>query len=319
MLSRVRRGRISRRALLHRGLSTSLGAAALGIGVPVAARRASAQIYVPGSQQPSLYAGWNAVPWLGPAVAAEEALRDLPLVVAYQRDNDEGTWRSYRPESSVNELREIGYTMPLWLQLHRGGDWQQQPEPPGLPDNVLLPGGWSFVSWTGDDVPVWTVFGETTASPIVQAVRWNAAEQRHYAYIPSVAALEEFAILHGGDAIWLNIDVPSQTWNPALGLGIDPVEPGVFQGQATFFWSGLQGQTMYCGGSYDRHDPTIAATTSWPCGTRLRIWRGERSVDVVVQDRGALGPYHIDLSEAAFQRIADLAEGHIDVLIEPLL
>ena len=76
---------------------------------------------------------------------------------------------------------------------------------------------------------------------------------------------------------------------------------------------------MYCTGkAYDPNDPAIAAAVTWPCGTRLRIWRDERSVDVIVQDTGLLGPNHVDLSEAAFRQLALLPEGRVEVLIEVL-
>ena len=77
---------------------------------------------------------------------------------------------------------------------------------------------------------------------------------------------------------------------------------------------------MYCPPhrAYDPQDVTIGAAVTWPCGTRLRIWRDQRHVDVIVQDTGLLGHNHVDLSEAAFQQLAILPEGRVNVLIEVL-
>ena len=75
---------------------------------------------------------------------------------------------------------------------------------------------------------------------------------------------------------------------------------------------------MYCGGIYNPNDPTVAASTTWPCGTRLRVSYGGNSIDVVVQDTGLLGGFHLDLSEAGFQALAPLAEGRISIHIEVL-
>ena len=89
-------------------------------------------------------------------------------------------------------------------------------------------------------------------------------------------------------------------------------------GSATYYHPSLAGNVMYCGGTYQPADVTIAATTSWPCGTRLRVSRGESFVDVTVQDTGLLPANHVDLSEAAFSQLGLLPEGRISVLIEVL-
>ena len=75
---------------------------------------------------------------------------------------------------------------------------------------------------------------------------------------------------------------------------------------------------MFCGGVYDPRDPTIAASTTYDCGARLRVWRGARFVDVVVQDTGAFPVHDIDLSPAAFEKLGSLAEGRIPVRVEVL-
>ena len=113
--------------------------------------------------------------------------------------------------------------------------------------------------------------------------------------------------------------VAGAVWNPASGVRAGEFSQRVVRGEATYYHPSLAGGLMYCNGDlYDPSDPQIAAAVSWPCGTRLRIWRDERSVDVVIQDTGLLGPNHVDLSEAAFERLGLFAEGRIPVLIEVL-
>jgi hypothetical protein len=109
-----------------------------------------------------------------------------------------------------------------------------------------------------------------------------------------------------------------QGWAAAQFLreGDDPFNPAGITGEATFYHPSLAGNPMFCSGIYRPSDATIAATTSWPCGTRLRVSSGDSSIEVTVQDTGLLGPAHVDLSEAAFQLLAPLDAGRIAVLIE---
>lgn len=90
----------------------------------------------------------------------------------------------------------------------------------------------------------------------------------------------------------------------------EPVE--VF-GVASWYGEWFRGRTTSCGELYDP-DALTAAHRSLPCGTKLRVEHGGRSVEVEVNDRG---PYvrgrHIDLSRAAFARLAPLGEGLLDV------
>ena len=78
---------------------------------------------------------------------------------------------------------------------------------------------------------------------------------------------------------------------------------------------------MANGQPYDRADPTIAASTSFPIGTRLKVTRvatGE-SIVVRVADRGNFGPpLLVDLSYAAFTQLADPDDGRIRVIVEPV-
>jgi hypothetical protein len=75
---------------------------------------------------------------------------------------------------------------------------------------------------------------------------------------------------------------------------------------------------MACGGRYRAEDPTIAAATSWPCGTRLRVCRNANCITVTVQDTGHLGPNWVDLSAAAFRQLAPISEALITGTVEVL-
>jgi uncharacterized protein YgiM (DUF1202 family) len=86
----------------------------------------------------------------------------------------------------------------------------------------------------------------------------------------------------------------------------------------SYYHPSLEGGTMACGGRYRSEDPTIAAATSWPCGTRLRVCRNANCVTVTVQDTGHLGPNWVDLSAAAFRQLAPLPEGLITGTVEVL-
>ncbi len=85
-------------------------------------------------------------------------------------------------------------------------------------------------------------------------------------------------------------------------------------------WYGhdFDGGIMACGGIYSADDPTISATTSFPCGTSLRICASGRCVNVVVRDHGLMGPGAIDLSAAAFQRLAPLDTGALTGTVQVL-
>jgi rare lipoprotein A len=81
------------------------------------------------------------------------------------------------------------------------------------------------------------------------------------------------------------------------------------QGQAS--WYDLEGKMGACGqpltGLY-------AAHPSWKCGGLVSVRAGDRWVFVTILDRGPhLDGRVIDLSKEAFSRLADPAEGVIDV------
>lgn len=109
-------------------------------------------------------------------------------------------------------------------------------------------------------------------------------------------------------------------WLPCL-LLLGVAASGIAQAQttttATYFHPSLAGNVMRYGGTYDRWDPSIAASNAYPGGTTLRVTRvgTERSILVTVRDTGAPS-LTLDLSEAGFQQLGTLAEGRIPVTVE---
>jgi rare lipoprotein A len=78
---------------------------------------------------------------------------------------------------------------------------------------------------------------------------------------------------------------------------------------------------MASGQIYDMFDPTTVASNMYPFGTRLKVSHSKSgaSAIVVVKDTGAFRfPIVIDLSQAAFAKLANPAVGLIDVLVEVL-
>jgi uncharacterized protein YraI len=98
-----------------------------------------------------------------------------------------------------------------------------------------------------------------------------------------------------------------------------PVIPGtVVRGTITYYHPDYEGSGMACGGRYRAEDATIAAATSWPCGTRLKVCRNGNCVTVTVQDTGNMGPNWVDLSAAAFRQLGPLADALLTGTIEVL-
>jgi rare lipoprotein A len=91
-------------------------------------------------------------------------------------------------------------------------------------------------------------------------------------------------------------------------------------GVATWYGASFQGSPMANGARYNMYDPNTTASNSHPLGTRLRVTRVAtgKSIVVRVTDRGAFRmPIVVDLSYAAFARLADPGDGVIRVTVEP--
>lgn len=88
-------------------------------------------------------------------------------------------------------------------------------------------------------------------------------------------------------------------------------------GIASWYGHELDGRTMANGKPFNPHALTCASW-DYPFGAKLRVSSGGQAVTVVVTDRGPhrrLGR-KIDLSEAAFARLAPLERGLLTVKIE---
>ena len=82
---------------------------------------------------------------------------------------------------------------------------------------------------------------------------------------------------------------------------------GVQRGKASWFSASHGYCTKNTSGYY-------AASRSLPCGTKVSVRSGDRYVIVTIQDRGPyVGGRILDLSKAAFQKLAPLGSGVINV------
>lgn len=89
-------------------------------------------------------------------------------------------------------------------------------------------------------------------------------------------------------------------------------------GKASFYGEAYRGKRMADGFRFNPDRYTCASNT-WPLGTWLHVEHDGKSVEVLVTDHGpdiTLGRI-IDLSEAAFARIADTKRGVVTVRVTP--
>ena len=92
-------------------------------------------------------------------------------------------------------------------------------------------------------------------------------------------------------------------------------------GTASWYGEAYRGKPMANGQPFDP-DALTAACWHLPLGSVVRVSHGERSVIVTLADRGPARRLHrqgriIDLSAAAFARLAPLETGLIAVTVEP--
>jgi rare lipoprotein A len=90
-------------------------------------------------------------------------------------------------------------------------------------------------------------------------------------------------------------------------------------GTASFYADAHQGRLMANGRPFNMYALT-AASNSLPLGSRVRVTAGKRHVDVTITDRGGFGKYDriLDLSKAAFARLAPVGQGIVRACIERL-
>jgi rare lipoprotein A len=98
-----------------------------------------------------------------------------------------------------------------------------------------------------------------------------------------------------------------------------PAEAGQVCGTASFYGAGHHGRPMANGRPFNMHALT-AAMWGVPFGTKYRVTHKGKSVVVTITDRGPAKRLKraIDLSQAAFAKIAPLNKGVIPVCMERL-
>ena len=275
--------------------------------------------------------GFNLVTWLGEPQSIVDATAGLgdALSAVFGFDGPTQRFESFRPRGLpiLNDLTSVETGQALWVRVGQAVRWAMSAgaestvsvvEPPVVEDDSAIE---SVVETD-----------ETTSGSTGRVLGPGCLNLRT---VPTTAGNTPITCLSVGTQLtltgdstfdsgggeWLLAQVNGLTGWVSAEFIVDEQEltaSGAVVGSATFYHPSLAGNGMYCGGTYNPLDPTIVATTSWPCGTVLRVSRGALSVDVVVQDTGLLPAYHIDLSEAAFQQLGLLAEGRIAVTIEVL-
>jgi uncharacterized protein YraI len=128
-------------------------------------------------------------------------------------------------------------------------------------------------------------------------------------------------VLLAGTVVHVTGAATSDGWYPVqsnLGSGwvdgqyLQVVQAGGGPVKITYYGHEFDGGVLACGGGYySADDPTVAAAVGWPCGAHLHVCAGSSCVDVIVKDRGRMGLGAVDLSQAAFQKLASPAAGTV--------
>lgn len=89
--------------------------------------------------------------------------------------------------------------------------------------------------------------------------------------------------------------------------------------KASYYHSSFHGKITYSGEIYNENKLT-AASNIYPIGTRLKITNIEnnKSVIVKINDKGSFSKVTLDLSKKAFERIAELDKGIINITIKKI-
>ena len=274
----------------------------------------------------ALHRGFNLVAWTGGPATIEQATSSLgdALKAAFWWDPAAQDYRIYRPELPMfSDLKQVAPAQALWLQLAAAATWNPGEAAPadGDPEadeqEILQVLGAVCLNLR----PAPTTIGTTPIKCLAPGTLMRALGETEV----DATGREWVRVAADGRVGWVAREYtrPYQRPGaaaPAGNSGTDPNGPpaAAVAGDATFYHHSLAGNPMYCGGIYDPNDPTIAASTTYDCGTRLRVWRGMQYVDVTVQDTGRFPLNDIDLSPAAFNQIGRPAEGRIRVHIEVL-
>ena len=92
-----------------------------------------------------------------------------------------------------------------------------------------------------------------------------------------------------------------------------------FTFNATYYADMFEGRRTFNGEIYT-HSKMTCASNLFPIGTKLKVTnvKNGKSVVVKVNDKGGMGKYTIDLSKGAFQKIANLKSGIIEIEVKQL-
>ncbi len=90
---------------------------------------------------------------------------------------------------------------------------------------------------------------------------------------------------------------------------------------ATYYHPSLHGGVTASGQPYDHYSVSAACHYAYPLGTWFRVSYNGSTIDVQCNDRGAFmyypgGQQHLDLSGAAFEQLAPLSRGRIQIQVE---
>ena len=304
----------------------------------------------------SLEVGFNLATWTGPATDTETAMRSLgdALLAAFVWDAGEQRYRVYRPgRPDLSDLPQIETGQAAWVVLQAAAVWnpllaadpppavvppQDPPPTEALPPEAPPPDDPAPQDPTPDD-PEAVLPAQPDLLQVLGPVCLNLRG------VPTTIGNTPITCLAGGTLLestgQTDVDVTGRSWvqvnvrgltgwvaseftsafvaadNGGAGGSNPGGPPGdTLNGVASFYHRSLAGNPMACGGTYNPNDPTVAASTTYDCGTQLRVWRGDIFIDVVVQDTGLLPANHVDLSEAGYNQLGLPAEGIIPVRIE---
>jgi hypothetical protein len=147
------------------------------------------------------------------------------------------------------------------------------------------------------------------------ATPWAAANQVTFGDVGDIA--KDYGLIPAAAAVPEPAPAPRRGASTTRG-GRDY---GLTEGVATWYGAGFHGGVMSDGTHFDMYDSTTAASNTYPLGTLLRVAHAQTGEYIIVRvtDRGGFRyPIVLDLSYAAFGRLADPGRGVIPVRVEPV-
>lgn len=104
-------------------------------------------------------------------------------------------------------------------------------------------------------------------------------------------------------------DLKDSTIYPGQKLKVSPYSE-FNRVKVSWYGSKFHGDTMANGQEFDMNDPTVVAHKWLPFGTRVRLTYKDKSIEVIVRDRGPYhGDRHFDLSRAAAKKLGIYSTG----------